>query len=77
MNGKSIKRKAFQVLGHNLRQGIVDKFMKLNKTGFSTEFFRADFSQFSGVNVKILLLQFQAFQGFSSNFLIFYLFGNS
>ena len=43
MNGKSIKRKAFQVLGHNLRQGIVDKFMKLSKTGFSTEFFRADF----------------------------------
>ena len=62
----------------NLEQNTVDKFMKLSKTGFSMECFTAGFSHNSSKPVKICLLvdrlgfrhQFQAFQGFSSNFLI-------
>ena len=46
MNGKAIKRKAFQVLGHNLTQEIVDKFMRLSKTGFLRNFLELTFRDF-------------------------------
>ena len=62
----------------NVGQNIVDKYIKLSKVGFSMECFTADFLQFLSTTVKICLLggrldtchQFQALQGFSSNFLI-------
>ena len=41
---------------YNLGQGIVDKFTKLSKIGFSMECLRADFSQFSCANIEICLL---------------------
>ena len=59
-------------------QNIVDKFLNLSKIDGSLECFTADFSQFFSTNIKIWLLggwlvtihQFQAFKGFSWNFLI-------
>ena len=37
-------------------RNIVDKFMKLSKTGFSVKCVRADFLQYSSTTVKIFIL---------------------
>ena len=63
---------------YNLRQGIVDEFIKLSKMGLSMEYFVVSFWRVPTTNVKICLLggrlgkhhQIEAFQVFSSNFLI-------
>ena len=39
-----------------LEKKIVGKFTKLSEIGFSMGYFTADFSQFSGTNVKICLM---------------------
>lgn len=62
----------------NLKKRVVDKFTKLIKIVFSMACFKAGFSQFSSVTVKVFLLgvwlvtrhQFQSLQGVSQNFLI-------
>ena len=38
---------------YNLGQKVTDKLKKLSKTGFSMEFFTADFLQFLPKNVKL------------------------
>ena len=64
---------------------LVDEFMKLSKARSPIESFTADFWQYSGTIVKIYLFggrlgthhRFQAFQGFSSRFLISEVFSRS
>ena len=66
------------VLPDNHRRNILNEFTNSSKTGFSLERFTAGFLQFTSATVKNWLLGgplgtchlFQAFQGFSLNFLI-------
>ena len=68
-----------QVRNYNHVQNIVDKFTKLTKTSVSLECFNAGFFQFSGIILTVSFLggrhgtcyQFQAFNGFSCNFIFF------